>query len=112
MHQREQQQQQRSQRKQSQTPDMVKQSKPEDGKEPKGNRPEPQDQGRNETAEMVRDDGTEKVQHARDKERWGSLPDYLEMLKTRGSQPDVPERYRKYREAFLKQSQKNNDGNK
>lgn len=31
----------------------------------------------------------------------------MEFLKTRGGQPDVPEKYRKFRDAFLKQSQGN-----
>lgn len=36
---------------------------------------------------------------------WGELQPYVNFLKNRGSQPKVPEKYRKYFEAYLKQKQ-------
>ena len=61
--------------------------------------------GQNTTQGNMSDKETEEVEHERDSEKWGQLPSYMQSIQTRGGQPDVPERYRRYRDAFLKQSQ-------
>ena len=38
-------------------------------------------------------------------ETWGELQPYVNFLKNRGSSPKVPEKYRKYWEAYLKGKQ-------
>lgn len=73
---------------------------------PEDNRPPPQDQGRNQPAAVEPRQPTEEVEHGTDHERWGVLPFYEEFNKTRGGVPLVPEKYRRYHEAFLKQSRK------
>lgn len=96
--------QQRSQRQPSSTPDAARPDEP-DGDKPQDNRSR-EEPGQNAPADAERQDPTQRVDHERTFEKWGNLPDYLEFLKSRGGQPDVPEKYRKFRDAFLKQSQK------
>jgi len=95
--------QQRSQREESETPDLSQNNQP-DGQQPQGNQDQRQP-GENLPSPRPADDPTETVDRTKVQEKWGHLPDYMEFLKTRGGQPDVPEKYRKFRDAFLKQSQ-------
>lgn len=97
---------QRSQRERSETPEMMRQNQRPPDEQPDDKRPEPQDQSQNQAAETVRDDATEEIKHGRDGLRWGQLPEYMELLKTRGAQPGVPEKYRKFRDEYLKRAQK------
>lgn len=124
--QREQQQsdQQRQQQQQGvQTPDMVPQDKqqgeqqgkpqeqgkkpePKDGQDPKSAQADPKTQGRNQTGPPKPDGGEERTDKVIDNQRWGMLPKYLEFMHARGSLPEVPERYRRLYEAYLKSGQK------
>lgn len=96
--------QQRSQRQESKTPDRVQNQEPQ-GDRPKGDqhRVEP---GQNAPDSDQSEGPTERADKEPVCEKWGSLPDYLQSLKTRGSRPEVPEKYRKLRDAFLKESQR------
>lgn len=76
-----------------------------EGEEPRGGRDQ-RDRGRNRPASSRPEDPTQRVPPNRDAKRWGNLPRYLEFLKTRGGSPEIPERYRKFYEAFLKRSRK------
>lgn len=62
----------------------------------------------NQPARQKGQDATEQVEHQVEHAKWGHLPEYVESVKSRGGQPDVPERYRRFRDAFLKQSQGDN----
>lgn len=77
--------------------------------EPRGGREE-RDRGRNRPAGSRPEDPTQRVPPNRDAQNWGNLPKYLEFLKTRGGSPEIPERYRKFYEAFLKRSRKAGSG--
>ena len=48
------------------------------------------------------DDPKGKADRGEDAERWGLLPMYKEFVKNRGGRLQVPEKYRKFHEAFLK----------
>jgi len=107
-----------------QTPDMVKQQqeeqqrqqqhqgqKPEQQKQPKdGEQPTGPDQnpttGQNKVGGKPPQAGEEQVPRGVDSQRWGVLPKYLEFMHARGSLPEVPERYRRLYEAYLKSGQK------
>lgn len=116
----------KSQRRDSQTPDFVKQpqqgeqkpgeqqpgeqkpgeqqgtppnpgeGKPETGQDDKG-------PGENRTGQTPPDQTTGPGQTGQGSESWGELQGYTNALKNRGSMPKVPEKYRKYWEAYLKQ---------
>lgn len=73
--------------------------------DPQGNREDQPRVAENTPAAQMPNGATEEIEHERDGEKWGSLPEYAGMLQKRGSQPEVPERYRKYRDAFLKRAQ-------
>jgi hypothetical protein len=106
-------------RRENQTPDFVQQPKPDGekpGQEPKPGQEKPGDgqpQGGQET-----DDTSENRRGNRPPESetgpgqpgggdgtWGELQPYVNFLKNRGSSPKVPEKYRKYWEAYLKNKQ-------
>lgn len=107
-----------------QTPDMVKQQeqqeqqqhqqqgqKPEQHKQPKdGEQPTGPEQnpttGQNKVGGKPPQGGEEQVPRGIDTQRWGVLPKYLEFMHARGSLPEVPERYRRLYEAYLKSGQK------
>jgi hypothetical protein len=96
------------QRQESETPDMMQRG----GNQPRREVPRPQPEpeaGSNQPADRERAHATEQVEHQTESGKWGMLPDYMELLKTRGAQPDVPERYRRFRDAFLKQGQPTED---
>jgi len=90
----------RQQRNESQTPDMQQQNDPQ-GDQPQGGRDRNQNP-QNRPSNPRPDDPTEKIDPERDAEAWGKLPLYEQLLKSRGGAPDVPEKYRKFHEAFLK----------
>lgn len=92
-------------RRQSQTPDRQKQGDPQGDGQPRDGRERPQDP-KNVPSSPRPDDPTENVDPKRDAEAWGKLPLYEQLLKTRGGAPDVPEKYRKFHEAFLKSQTK------
>lgn len=59
--------------------------------------------GRNAPSSERPEDPKEKLSPPTDVDSWGFLPKSMDFLKHRGGGPTVPERYRKFREAFLKQ---------
>jgi hypothetical protein len=120
-------------RRENQTPDFVKQ--PQAGEQPK---PEPQPQGQPQPGEQQQpqpqgqpDNGQENPDGGANQRgnqppqsetgppnpgtgdgSWGDLQPYMNFLKNRGSRPPaVPEKYRKYWEAYLKQKQSTGAGN-
>lgn len=96
-------QQERSQRQELETSEMV--HRPGEAEQPTGGERQPEKRGEKKPAGKEYQDPTEQVEHQDESGKWGQLPDYMEFVKTRGGQPEVPERYRKYRDAFQKQSQ-------
>jgi hypothetical protein len=119
-----------SQRRDSQSPDFVKQ--PQQGEQKPGEQPggqpepgQPQGQppgqqqkpgegkpeggqedkgpGENRNGQAPPDQATGPGQPGQGSETWGELQGYTNALKNRGSMPKVPEKYRKYWEAYLKQ---------
>ena len=97
-------QQPRSQRQELETPEMQQHPGAPEQQPPGGERDQ-QKRGEKKAADKEYKDPTEQVEHQNESGKWGNLPDYMEFVKTRGGQPEVPERYRKYRDAFQKQSQ-------
>ena len=83
---------------------MVKNQEP-GGDQPK-NGQEDRKPGQNLPANSKPQDPTEHADNERAYEKWGNLPEYMRTLKTRGGRPEVPEKYRKFHDAFLKESQK------
>jgi hypothetical protein len=106
-----------SQREQTETPDMVRQQReeqqrqgqPQPSGQPQGPE-ESKDKGQNARAAQQPEGATEQVQRAGDSENWGNLPGYLHFLQGRGATPEVPERYRRQVEAFLRQAAKGDRG--
>lgn len=105
-------------RRESGTPDFVQQPQPA-GQEPQG-QPEParpQPDGRPEGGQDAADTAENRPgnrqlepelgpgQPGQGDGTWGELQPYVNFLKNRGSAPKVPEKYRKYWEAYLKQKQ-------
>jgi len=84
---------------------MMEQAKPDDDARPEDRPLRPTARSSNDRAKKQREDPTEHVEHQLEHAKWGQLPDYLQSVKTRGGQPAVPERYRRFRNAFLKQAQ-------
>jgi hypothetical protein len=66
---------------------------PEASREPGENRP----------GNQPPDNGTEKVAPGTGDGTWGELPTYANFLKSKGSAPKVPEKFRKYYEGYLKE---------
>lgn len=101
-------------RDQTMTPEMVRQQqgqqegqepgKPEGG-DPTGNQENPAG-GQNTRTGQQPDGATDRVERNDEAAQWGNLPKYLQFLQGRGGAPEVPDRYRKYVEAFVKQGQK------
>ncbi len=124
----EQQQQGRNQRRENQTPDFVQQ--PKEGQQqgqkpgeqqpgqqqPGGQQPQGQQQGKSnpEGPDQSKDPGQNTTgnrqpepelgpgQQGTGEGSWGELQDYVNFLKNRGSPPKVPEKFRKYWEAYLR----------
>ena len=114
---------QQQNRRENNAPDFAEQPKPgeqqgeqqqgqQDGQQPEGGKPGEQGnpQGGKEkiTPGMNRDgnsppeNATGPGQRGEGSESWGELQPYLNSLKNRGSTPKVPQKYRKYWEAYLK----------
>ena len=98
-----QQNQQQQQQHQGQKPEQQKQ--PKDGEQPTGPDQNPTT-GQNKVGGKPPQAGEEQVPRGVDSQRWGVLPKYLEFMHARGSLPEVPERYRRLYEAYLKSGQK------
>lgn len=62
------------------------------------------DPGRNVRDGTAREDGVERVDRPSDDGSWGNLPPYLRFLHNRGGEPDLPPKYRRLIEAYLKRS--------
>lgn len=123
-----QQQQGRQQRRENETPDFVQQ--PKEGQQPgeqpsgqqPGERPDGQQPGQQQQPQNGNPNGTQQGndpgqnttgnrqlepdlgpgQKGTGEAGWGELQDYVNFLKNRGSPPKVPEKFRKYWEAYLK----------
>lgn len=108
-------------RRENGTPDFVQQPQQQDQPQPQpgGTEPQPaqpqqgQPQGgqdaqtaaENRPGNRPPESATGPGQNPQGEEGWGELQPYVNFLKNRGSSPKVPERYRKYWEAYLKQKQ-------
>lgn len=103
-----------------QTPEMVEQQRqqqqqqqgkqqqgqPQPGeRDPQGNQKDPL-QARQQPGKTPPGQGEEKVDRPGDTQRWGVLPKYLEFMHSRGGMPEVPEKYRRFYESYLKQDRK------
>ena len=88
--------QQQQQQQQGQQQDQQQQgAKPQDGEvNPEG--------GENRPPTQLPDNETAPGQPGTGEGEWGKLQSYVNQLKNRGSPPKVPEKYRKYWEAYLK----------
>ncbi|MEM7204280.1 MAG: hypothetical protein AAF628_28735 [Planctomycetota bacterium] len=75
------------------------------GEQPQDGQREVEEDGQKMPAQQVPEDATEELRHQADNERWGMLPLYEEFFKGRGATPAVPEKYRRFHEAFLKNNQ-------
>lgn len=110
-------------RRENQTPEFVQQ--PKEGEQqgqqqkPQGQKPEGQEQGQgqpkggkeskdnpeNRTGQPQPEPDTGPGQPGAGEGSWGELQPYVNFLKNRGSSPKVPEKYRKYWQAYLKNKQ-------
>jgi DNA mismatch repair ATPase MutL len=75
-----------------------------DGQQPNGGQETP-DGGQNRRGDQPPDSEVGPAQPGTGDGTWGELQPYVNFLKNRGSMPKVPEKYRKYWEAYLKQKQ-------
>jgi hypothetical protein len=96
------------QRDQTKTADLIQQGQTQpppkpDGTDPKGGQ-EAQIPPQQTRGQELPDGATERVQREAEAAEWGSLPKYLQYLQRRGGMPEVPEKYRKFLEAYVKQS--------
>ncbi|MEO6594250.1 MAG: hypothetical protein ABIP94_05815 [Planctomycetota bacterium] len=113
-------------RRENQTPDFVQQPKEGEGQQPgEEGQPQPQGQkpegqkpegqqpqgaqeapgpGQNTTGNRPPESEIGPGQPGKGEGSWGELQPYLNAIKNRGSAPKVPEKYRKYWEAYLKNS--------
>tara|TARA_R110002072_G_scaffold228234_12_gene385387 strand:- start:21250 stop:22029 length:780 start_codon:yes stop_codon:yes gene_type:complete len=80
------------------------QEQPGDG-QPKGGK-ESKDGGQNRVGNKPPNSPTGPGQPGTGEGEWGGLQPYLNFLRNRGSSPKVPEKYRKYYEAYLKNKAK------
>lgn len=102
-------------RRENQTPEFVQQPQP--GQDPQQQPQQPQPDGQpvgaedsldpaeNRTGRAPPDSETGPAQRASGDEGWGELQPYVNFLKNRGATPKVPEKYRRYWEAYLKNKQ-------
>ncbi|MGE3172767.1 MAG: hypothetical protein AB7O97_09075 [Planctomycetota bacterium] len=74
---------------------------PQQGSQPQGGQENPSD-GETMPGMQPPDDGTAPGQPGTDGGEWGNLQPYENFLRNRGSPPKVPEKYRKFWEAYLK----------
>jgi hypothetical protein len=112
---------QRGNRRENQGPDFVQQGEPQ-GQQPQQGQQEGQQQdpaggqptgpepsmgpGENRPGDRPPGEGTERVPPGTGEGSWGELQSYVNFLKNRGSQPQVPEKFRKYWEAYLREKGK------
>jgi hypothetical protein len=97
--------QKQGQQPQGQQPQGEQQSKPNPQGDPKGGQETP-DGGQNARGNHQPEPQTGPGSPGTGEGSWGELQPYMNFLKNRGSQPpDVPEKFRKYWEAYLKQQQ-------
>lgn len=95
----------------------------QDGQQPGGQQPqqlgpdgkplggqESKDGGQNRVGNRGSEDPTRPGNPGTGDGSWGDLQSYTNFLKNRGSSPKVPEKYRKYWEAYLKQKQASGKG--
>ncbi|HLQ36840.1 MAG TPA: hypothetical protein VK348_03500 [Planctomycetota bacterium] len=104
-------------RRDSQTPDFVQQqqqqpkpgqNQPQPPGQPQGqpnDGPDPKGPGENVQGNRPPNQDTDKGQRGTGDDSWGDLQPYTNFLKNRGSLPKVPEKFRKYWEAYLKSKQ-------
>lgn len=110
--------QQQGNRRENQNPDFVKQPPQGEQPGPEGQKPEPKpgngqpqggqespDKPENRTGNRQPEPELGPGNPGHGDETWGELQPYVNFLKNRGSAPKVPERYRKYWEAYLKNRQ-------
>lgn len=71
---------------------------------------ESKDGGQNRVGNRASEDPTGPGNPGTGDGSWGELQSYTNFLKNRGSSPKVPEKYRKYWEAYLKQKQASGNG--
>lgn len=71
---------------------------------------ETKDGGQNRVGNRASEDPTGPGDPGTGEGSWGELQSYTNFLKNRGSSPKVPEKYRKYWEAYLKQKQASGNG--
>ena len=71
---------------------------------------ETKDGGQNRTGNRSPNDPTGPGNPGQGEGSWGELQSYVNFLKNKGSAPKVPEKYRKYWEAYLKQKQGTGSG--
>jgi len=95
--------------KQEQGKDGQQQNQPQGNNQPKGGK-ETKTAGKNKPGNNPPNSETGPGQPGTGEGGWGELQPYLNFLKNRGSSPKVPEKYRKYYEAYLKS--KNKSGKK
>ena len=95
-------QQQDQQRRQRQRRLMEEPPRQRQGRQPEDNRQRPNEPPEKNPASVIPKRGTEKIDHQHVADPWGDLPKYI-MRHRRGSSPEVPEKYRKYLEALMKQ---------
>ncbi|MFN3240601.1 MAG: hypothetical protein ACE37K_03715 [Planctomycetota bacterium] len=81
------------------------QQQPQDGQQPRGGQ-EQRSPGENRPGNAPPEDPTGEGNRGTGANEWGGLQPYLNFLKNRGASPKVPEKYRKYYEAYLKNKAK------
>lgn len=110
---------QAGERQQSDTPDQVDQRPGQNQPQPGGQNPQdsevPQDgqeqpgNPENRVGGTAPEGGTEQAVRDEDNRVWGRLPPYLQFLQRRGSRPELPEKYRRLREAYQKNAGREKD---
>ncbi len=95
------------QRQQSDTSEAVDQRPGEGEQLDDADGPQRQDEpGTNRENATPEASDTEQVERDADASAWGRLQMYEQMLKTRGGPPRIPDKYRRYYEAFLERARK------
>ena len=62
--------------------------------------------GQNQIGSNPQEDPTGEGKRGKGADEWGGLQPYLNFLKNRGASPKVPEKFRRYYEAYLKNKSK------
>lgn len=106
--------QQRSQRDEIQQSEFQRQQQQQQQQQQEQNRPQGDPKGPEQTDEKgtnlqgdkPQEQGEERVDRDRESARWGELQKYAPFLQSRGGLPDVPVKYRRLLEAYLRKSHK------